>query len=59
VILPPPPEGSTPEPEPGEDGDCEKVSEREERTRFKAFPYSGVNDYMILCDNHFLSMGGG
>ncbi|KAF3926765.1 hypothetical protein ABW21_db0207993 [Orbilia brochopaga] len=27
--------------------------------RFKAFPYSGVNDYMILCDHHFISFGGG
>ncbi|KAK6347023.1 oxidation resistance protein 1 [Orbilia brochopaga] len=27
--------------------------------RFKAFPYSGVNDYMILCDQHFISFGGG
>ena len=27
--------------------------------RFKAFPYSGVNDYLILCDAHFLSVGGG
>jgi len=30
-----------------------------ERIRFKAFPYSGVNDYMILCDQSFLSVGGG
>ncbi|KAK6352675.1 oxidation resistance protein 1 [Orbilia blumenaviensis] len=27
--------------------------------RFKAFPYSGVNDYMILCDRDFISFGGG
>lgn len=27
--------------------------------RFKAFPYSGVNDYMILCDHNFISFGGG
>ncbi|EWC45037.1 hypothetical protein DRE_06317 [Drechslerella stenobrocha 248] len=27
--------------------------------RFKAFPYSGINDYMILCDHHFISFGGG
>ncbi|KAI5793786.1 hypothetical protein DFH27DRAFT_484982 [Peziza echinospora] len=26
---------------------------------FKAFPYSGVNDYMILCEQGFLSVGGG
>lgn len=27
--------------------------------RFKAFPYSGVNDYYMLCDMHFLSVGAG
>lgn len=31
----------------------------EERIRFKAFPYSGVNDYMMLCEARFLSVGGG
>ncbi|KMU87754.1 oxidation resistance protein 1 [Coccidioides immitis H538.4] len=30
-----------------------------DRIRFKAFPYSGVNDYMILCETGFLSVGGG
>lgn len=30
-----------------------------ERIRFKAFPYSGVNDYMIFCEQRFLSIGGG
>ncbi|KAI9825324.1 MAG: hypothetical protein M1819_000570 [Sarea resinae] len=30
-----------------------------ERIRFKAFPYSGVNDYMIFCEHGFLSVGGG
>ncbi|PMD16656.1 TLD-domain-containing protein, partial [Hyaloscypha hepaticicola] len=30
-----------------------------ERIRFKAFPYSGVNDYLMLCDHSFLSVGGG
>ncbi|KAJ5970717.1 uncharacterized protein N7479_000635 [Penicillium vulpinum] len=30
-----------------------------ERIRFKAFPYSGVNDYMIFCETGFLSLGGG
>lgn len=30
-----------------------------ERIRFKAFPYSGVNDYMIFCEQSFLSVGGG
>ncbi|EPS40330.1 hypothetical protein H072_5885 [Dactylellina haptotyla CBS 200.50] len=30
-----------------------------ENIRFKAFPYSGVNDYMIYCDRDFISFGGG
>ena len=30
-----------------------------ERLRFKAFPYSGVNDYMIFCEQNYLSVGGG
>jgi hypothetical protein len=30
-----------------------------ERIRFKAFPYSGVNDYMMFCETGFLSLGGG
>lgn len=30
-----------------------------ERIRFKAFPYSGVNDYMIFCEHNYLSIGGG
>ncbi|KAH7137949.1 hypothetical protein B0J11DRAFT_395 [Dendryphion nanum] len=30
-----------------------------ERIRFKAFPYSGVNDYMMFCEHTFLSVGGG
>ncbi|MCJ1226175.1 oxidation resistance protein 1 [Toensbergia leucococca] len=30
-----------------------------ERIRFKAFPYSGVNDYLIFCEQGFLSIGGG
>jgi hypothetical protein len=27
--------------------------------RFKAFPYSGVNDYMMFCQQDYLSVGGG
>ncbi|KAL9100027.1 MAG: hypothetical protein Q9163_004544 [Psora crenata] len=27
--------------------------------RFKAFPYSGVNDYLIFCQHDYLSIGGG
>ncbi|CAD6443133.1 b1ef07ff-31fb-4e32-a1d2-eda6251cfc14 [Sclerotinia trifoliorum] len=30
-----------------------------ERIRFKAFPYSGINDYLMLCETGFLSIGGG
>ncbi|KAH6677768.1 hypothetical protein F5X68DRAFT_36070 [Plectosphaerella plurivora] len=30
-----------------------------ESIRFKAFPYSGVNDYYINCETGFLSMGAG
>ncbi|KAL8663852.1 MAG: hypothetical protein Q9202_003538 [Teloschistes flavicans] len=30
-----------------------------ERIRFKAFPYSGINDYLIFCEHGFLSVGGG
>ncbi|KAK9471001.1 putative oxidation resistance protein 1 [Dipodascopsis tothii] len=27
--------------------------------QFKTFPYTGINDYMILCEPKFLSVGGG
>ena len=30
-----------------------------DRIRFKAFPYSGMNDFMIFCEPGFLSVGGG
>jgi hypothetical protein len=30
-----------------------------DRIRFKAFPYSGVNDFMIYCESSYLSVGGG
>jgi len=30
-----------------------------ERIRFKAFPYSGINDYMIFCEQRYISVGGG
>ena len=30
-----------------------------ELIRFKAFPYSGVNDYLIFCEQSYLSVGGG
>ncbi|KAF2663571.1 TLD-domain-containing protein [Microthyrium microscopicum] len=30
-----------------------------DRIRFKAFPYSGINDYLMFCESGFLSVGGG
>ena len=27
--------------------------------RFKAFPYSGINEYYMLCEQHFISVGAG
>jgi TLD len=30
-----------------------------DRIRFKAFPYSGMNDFMIYCAHDYLSVGGG
>lgn len=27
--------------------------------RFKAFPYSGENDFYLYCEPHWLSVGGG
>ncbi|KIX00930.1 uncharacterized protein Z518_09995 [Rhinocladiella mackenziei CBS 650.93] len=30
-----------------------------DRIRFKAFPYSGVNDFLIYCESSYLSIGGG
>lgn len=30
-----------------------------DRIRFKAFPYSGVNDYVLYCEPSYLSVGGG
>jgi TLD len=30
-----------------------------DRIRFKAFPYSGINDFMIYCESSYLSVGGG
>lgn len=40
-------------------GDSRSGTSTPERIRFKAFPYSGVNDYMIFCETGFLSVGGG
>lgn len=30
-----------------------------DRIRFKAFPYSGMNDFMMYCESDYLSVGGG
>ena len=30
-----------------------------DRIRFKAFPYSGVNDFLVYCESGYLSIGGG
>jgi hypothetical protein len=40
-------------------GESRSGASTPERIRFKAFPYSGVNDYMIFCETGFLSVGGG
>lgn len=41
-------------------GTSQKNSTRTpERIRFKAFPYTGENDFTILCQQGFLSVGGG
>lgn len=40
-------------------GKAAQTTEEETVLKFKAFPYSGVNEYMILCEQTFLSIGGG
>ncbi|KAK9480434.1 TLD-domain-containing protein [Lipomyces japonicus] len=35
------------------------ASTRSINIQFKAFPYTGINDYMILCEPGFISVGGG
>lgn len=30
-----------------------------DRIRFKAFPYSGINDFLIYCESGYFSIGGG
>ncbi|KAK9467792.1 TLD-domain-containing protein [Lipomyces arxii] len=37
----------------------DSASTKSVNIQFKAFPYTGVNDYMILCDSHYVSVGGG
>ncbi|KAL8735586.1 MAG: hypothetical protein Q9166_000755 [cf. Caloplaca sp. 2 TL-2023] len=39
--------------------DTSTPSSSDQRIRFKAFPYSGVNEYLIFCEQGFLSVGGG
>lgn len=48
--------GRFPSPSPSASGTSTPT---EQRIRFKAFPYSGVNDYLIFCEQSFLSIGGG
>ncbi|KZF21829.1 TLD-domain-containing protein [Xylona heveae TC161] len=48
-----------PSPAPGQAGGSRSGSATPERIRFKAFPYSGVNDYMMYCEAEYLSVGGG
>lgn len=40
-------------------GSAANGTDTPERIRFKAFPYSGENDYMIFCEPSYLSVGGG
>ena len=41
-------------------GQIAQITKEEETVlKFKAFPYSGINEYMILCEQTFLSIGGG
>ena len=47
-LLAPPPPAATP-----------SGASTPDRIRFKAFPYSGVNDFMIYCETGMLSVGGG
>ncbi|KAK9319619.1 TLD-domain-containing protein [Lipomyces orientalis] len=39
--------------------DSDTASIRSVNIQFRAFPYTGINDYMILCEPGFLSVGGG
>jgi hypothetical protein len=56
-LLTPPDDGTNRSSSPGAGG--RSGTSTPERIRFKAFPYSGVNDYMIFCETGFLSVGGG
>jgi len=39
--------------------DAKSGTSTPDRIRFKAFPYSGMNEFMIFCESGFLSVGGG
>lgn len=56
-LLSPPGDGSGSRP--GTAASMRSDTSASERIRFKAFPYSGENDYMIFCETGFLSVGGG
>jgi hypothetical protein len=69
-LLPPPPSADTthaqrqttllsPKSTNSVNGSSKSGTDTPERIRFKAFPYSGVNDYMIFCEAGYLSVGGG
>ncbi|RPA98825.1 TLD-domain-containing protein [Choiromyces venosus 120613-1] len=40
-------------------GECFLWKSSQAPLRFRAFPYSGINDYLILADSGYLSVGGG
>ncbi|KAG0634778.1 TLDc domain-containing protein [Tuber brumale] len=40
-------------------GECFLWKSSQAPLRFRAFPYSGINDYLILADGNYLSVGGG
>lgn len=48
-----------PPPRPQPPSSSQIPPETKPHIRFKAFPYSGVNDYYMLCEAHFLSLGAG
>jgi hypothetical protein len=37
----------------------EMKQDGDEHLQFKAFPYTGLNDYIIYCTSEFMSLGGG
>jgi hypothetical protein len=50
----PPPSSTHLQPPPDRSG-----ASTPDRIRFKAFPYSGVNDFLVYCESGYLSVGGG